>query len=527
MTVAGAVRYATHVLSAAEIRDDAIETFPDLAPYLYVGGSNDPATRLYLPAGTLAPFQPGDLVAISVGGAEATVSAVARDQLVRPRVELRTWMRRYVIDQQLAPGGLLSLIKHVCALDPEFGRSPTLPLDELLSRYRITQVGDRVALENFDVRGALLAEHAKFLVAAYGMPETEALAVSHIHQAVDDLLQAKGAAVQKQHTIIADFANEVRSSEGVNGLVAYWQFGDHDPRHVSGVLERVASTTTSHPAAVLAWARATLASAEADSAQASQLAIQALEASDRWTPAITIAAEVAADRGDTASVRRLLSHLPRRVRKDPPAGSVLAALSQEAEAPALGAAAPTVRVLYRKAERFLRSDAHARVALVAAIHDATGGGEPTEWVPDVGVSRLMADPLVTSAVLLEGRMLERFLTCKRDILPAHEVKLLTSWVTARRHCYEVVAVDSRMGAVLRHRESRTERECLLIPEFGAETMPGDTVIAWIVDAPGGLPVALSVVCIPGDVAPALQELISGEVRPADVVIALALAASRV
>lgn len=517
MNPADAAPCPTHALTVGEISSDAIDMMPDIAPFLTESDSGEIPSRLFLPRGALAGFTPGDIVAVSLTTGRPRVHEIQRAELVPPRVELRTWMRRWVRDRQGLAGGLFGLVSHVRDLDPAFGCVPALPLSELLARYRISWADDRVAFEGTDVGEVLLREQAEFLVTAHGMAASEAEAVARIHHSVSG---THAGAPQEHAELVAEAAAAVRSVAAAQGLVARWLYENERSALVLAALGAAATRARGHAAAVLLWAHATVSAAAGDVREVADLAALALARAPNWEPAIELAAEVAADRGDYQGAGELLNRLPKRVRGGSEAYSVLAALSREI-ALHRSYVMQSSEAVYHKVERFVRSDPQARLALFSAVDAVSQTETPNEaGVEAEMISALLSDGFATSCIALEGGMLARFIDRRGHLLPDRELNVARALRDNLRECYRVTAIAGD-GVVTLLSENRSAlRECRLMHAFRGNLTVGDYVLGWIAIVDRQEPVALSIVQVPSAVTGQLDELASRSTAPADVLAAV-------
>ncbi|MBB3036145.1 hypothetical protein [Hoyosella altamirensis] len=520
------VRLPTHVLTAAEITHDVLVTMPDIAPFLSLGGG-ECVTHLYLRRGTLSGFAPGDIVGVVIGRTDTKVLRVDRDRLTRPRADLRTQVRRFVGEREGTPGGLHSLVAYLCGADPEFCREPSLPLSELLARYRVSRDGDRVGLDKFDFVKCRDEEQIKFLVAAHGMDVDEATAVATIHNRVRGALGGPGTV--DLHRDVIRCAALIESAGAAYGLIAPWLFDEMYRSQILDLLSvSVAQTSHAQAAAVLAWACGAIAGAEGLTDDVVAFAHRCIRESPEWGPGIEFAAEVAIDRGEFDEAQRIITGLPRRKRKGLSPHSMLPALMREAELAPRISELDIATGLYRKLVRFTRSDPWARMALIEIAHELTVANafwHVSNVFPapgDSGLSCLVSDPLVVSCVAVEGGMLSHFLRTRGGLLPNNERALIERWAGVRRRLFVVDAAGDEDNLLTLTTVEGEVSTCYVSAEVRGKVVQGGTVLAWSVPLPSGVSAVFSLCTVPVPAAAVFDELARSAPTPRELLAALQL-----
>ncbi|AEF41744.1 hypothetical protein [Hoyosella subflava] len=514
-------RVPTHVLSAAEIRNDVVVTIPDIAPFMEFGGG-ECVTHLYLRRGTLASFAPGDIVGVVTSHAGAEILRVDRDELTRPRADLRTRVRRFVRDREGAPAGLHSLVAYLCRDDPEFCRAPSLPLSELLARYRVSWDGDRVGLDQFDFEKYRNDERIEFLVAAHGMDVDEAAAVATMHNRVRGALGGLGTA--DLHSDVIRCAAKVESAGAAYGMIAPWL---HDEAQRSRILDLLTVSVAQAPhgqaAGVLAWVCGAIAAAEGMTADVIAFAQRCIRELPEWGPGVEFAAEVAVDRGEFDEAQRILTGLPRRKRKDCLPHSVLGALMRELELAPPISEIDTAKGLYSKLLRFTRSDPSARMALIEVAQALRQDSDQVPLPDDSELSGLIADPLVVSCVVVEGGMLHHFLRTRGGLLPSNERALLERWAGVRRRIFVVDAVGTSDNLLALTSLDGDVTRCYVAAELRGKVVQGGSVLAWSVPLLRGASAVFSLCAVPAPAAAVFDELARSSPTPRELLAALQLA----
>ncbi len=222
--------------------------------------------------------------------------------------------------------------------------------------------------------------------------------------------------------------------------------------------------------AVVRWLRALLAECRADLAEAEQQLELAVEADQRFAPAVDRLAWYASDRGDA----RKAATLWRRIGSNA-SNQDLAEVDQfiGGDQRKLGRNAPCWCGSGRKYKL-----CHLDIAEQAPLPDRVGWlcrkavgylerrlGTPRAEVADVLAARVVdpddeqslrdaiADPIVMDLVLTEDGWFASFLEERGELLPEDEAMLARSWLLVERTVYEVI--DIRPGAGLALRDLRT------------------------------------------------------------------------
>lgn len=485
----------THRLTAQEHQDDVLPVDVDLAGYRRADGLSTPdgapidvsLDRWYGPAGWLAAYSPGTLLAVTVRGGAVQLTAVDAPAVDPALVHLLRGAYDSAVAEPWLPVEAEELVLAAAAGDPTAFTTPAAPVDDLL------------AAAGLEVRGSEVAHEASVWAQA-----RQVQAIHRVHARLGDDDQTMVAL-----TLLEDLAGELDTTTARDALdrlddldlleVVMDELLDLGDLPATAALVGRLSAAASRPAqrAVAGWMACIVAERRGGLAEAEEHLRTAVRADPLWPAAVDRLAWYRSDRGDADGALQLwrslgvsaeesddvrtLEELPSAVTAQPGRNEPCwCGSGRKFKQCHVGRPAPVplpdrVGWLCRKPVAFLeRRGGEARDAVLD--HVTARLVNPDED----SVREAVQDPLTLDVALHESGWFDRFLDERGALLPDDEALLLRAWTLVERTVYEVVHTrpgegvtvkDLRTGDAVEVRERTFSRSARLGARICARAVP--------------------------------------------------------
>lgn len=431
------VRHDDELLAERGVRADAI----------------DSNSVLLLPRGHYAAsgFSADELI-----GIRATGNGFALEKISAPlRSKVGVALAELLVEHG-QPELLDAAVWTVCADDDSAFRTPTTPLDDLLTDAGLAWDGDWLAADDFNFDAWRMSNQLKRIAEQFELDGKEALAVMAVTHFLDQ-------PAPQPHSPDGEAARDTLSWLA-EPAVAAAVLAETDPESAATLARFAESMEPLAPRAARPALRWLLAMAQEElgeilQAESSLEAAQALDPS--WPLTLLALARYASDRGDA---ERGLDLLRQADAPDDDNLVVLLERFRPTPRPGLGrndrcwcGSGRKYKVCHLNREQLPLEERAAWLYQKAGLTLLDGGFVAplldlayirAEYL-DAPLAQALRDGLIWDALLFEGGAFAHFLATRGVLLPEDERSLAEQWLSTQRSVHEVVAVSRGQGMTLR------------------------------------------------------------------------------
>jgi hypothetical protein len=445
--------------------------------------SEAPSASVDLPPGTLQALDLSEDDLIGVRLTEAGVAISRADDVEMPPADIGPRILTLLLGDPDIPADVDELVWQLCADDPALLRVPLPPLSELFDMLGLPHEDGLVALPGFDFEDWHIGELTMEICERHDLEPEEATTVLFfvsMCDAMDGIAEdASAPADESYQEMLDDFLEPPDELDSVSmtdqlallarphcaaaALDEVWPQMAAAPERMVLFLEMLRPMLPRAAWPAVGWMKAKAYQEKAATAEAEAALADAEALDPAWPLTLIELAHYASDRGDAAGALTLL-----RRAKAPNSDQLVQLLQglQSAARPEMRRNQPCwcgsgrkYKMCHLGREQLPLEERATWLYAKAAMHlvagrwrghtIAAGLARLTQWGPDSEPAELMADGLITDAVLFEGGGFQDFLAVRGELLPEDERLLGQQWVLSERSLYEVEAVHRGQGLNLR------------------------------------------------------------------------------